>query len=103
MKEEKASAGKRMGFAQTLVCLIAIAVMDAGVAMYGWNTYMVSMFKLPELHLGMALGLLTFFNYLILKRTDLRDNRPLSVEDVVSGVSIALITLLMLWAIHFIA
>ena len=103
MAEEKYGANKRMGYIQTAICLIAIAIMDAAVAMYGWNTYMVPMFKLPYMHLGMALGLLTFFNYLILKRSDLRDYRPFNIDDVVSAVFTAFTTLLMLWAFHFIA
>ncbi|WPH54021.1 hypothetical protein SHN02_09900 [Lacticaseibacillus paracasei] len=103
MAEEKSGANKRIGCIQTLICLTAIAIMDAVVAMYGWNTYMVPMFKLPYMHLGMALGLLTFFNYLILKRSDLRDDRPFIVDDVVSAVFTALMTLLMLWVFHFVA
>ncbi|MBS4971237.1 MAG: hypothetical protein KHZ66_06600 [Lacticaseibacillus rhamnosus] len=103
MAEEKSGTNKRMGCIQTVIYLIAIAVIDAGVTMYGWNTYMVPMFKLPYMHLGMALGLLTFFNYLILKRSDLRDDKPFSTDDVVSAVFTAFTTLLMLWAFHFIA
>lgn len=103
MNKGKYISKDRMGCTQIVICLTAIAIMDAGVAMYGWNTYMVPMFKLPYMHLGMALGLLTFFNYLILKRSDLRDDKPFSTDDVVSAVFTAFTTLLMLWAFHFIA
>ncbi|WP_288550971.1 hypothetical protein [uncultured Lacticaseibacillus sp.] len=99
----KGKSKERMGCMQIAICLTAIGIMDAGVTMYGWNTYMVPMFKLPYMHLGMALGLLTFFNYLILKRSDLRDDKPFSTDDVVRAVFTAFTTLFMLWVFHFIA
>lgn len=82
-----------------LTITIAILLLDATVIMYGWNTFVVTAFNMPKLHLLLTLGLSVWFNYLIMKPKD-RTDSELTWEKVISGIISALFTWIVMYVIH---
>ena len=83
-----------------LVITIPILLLDAAVIMYGWNTFVTASFNVPKLHLVLTLGLSVWFNYLIMKPRD-RESSELTWYKVISGVTSASFTWLVMYVIHF--
>lgn len=82
----------------TLFVTVPLGLLDAVVAMYGWNTFVVSAFGVPKLKLISTWGLLVFFNYLIMKKKDFSDDSRTTWEDLI----IAMLTTLYVWLIMFV-
>lgn len=84
-----------------LLVVLPIGLVDAAVAMYGWNTFVVRAFDVPEIKLFMTWGLLVFFNYLITKKRDITDNHKTTWEELLSAVLMTLWAWLIMFALHF--
>lgn len=84
-----------------LLIVWPLGLLDAAVAMYVWNTFVVSAFGVPSLKLISTFGLLVFFNYLITKRSDFANNERLTWEELLSATFTALFTWLVMFVLHF--
>lgn len=85
----------------TMLVAIPIALLDAAVTMYGWNTFVVSAFHVPAIRLINTLGLLMLFNYLIAKKRDFDGNESMTWEDLLSATLTTLFTWLVMFALNF--
>ena len=83
-----------------LLLLIPLGLLDACVAKYGWNTFVVPTFGGPRLTIMVTWGLLVFFNYLITKRRDM-DNSKTSWNELIGAVFIRLWSWLIMFLLHF--
>jgi uncharacterized membrane-anchored protein len=85
----------------TMLVAVPIALLDAEVTMYGWNTFVVSAFHVPAIRLINTLGLLMLFNYLITKKSDFDSTESATWEQLLSATLTTLLTWLVMFVLHF--
>lgn len=85
----------------TMLAAVPIALLDAAVTMYGWNTFVVSAFHVPAIRLINTVGLLMLFNYLITKKSDFDSTDSTTWEQLLSATLTTLLTWLVMFVLHF--
>lgn len=85
----------------TMLVAVPIALLDAAVTMYGWNTFAVSAFHAPAIRLINTVGLLMLFNYLITKKSDFDSTDRTTWEQLLSATFTTLFIWLVMFVLHF--